>query len=327
MTTITSPAQHLDEITNAHVLARCLHVLAELGVADALDTTPATAAELAAATGANADALERMLRLTAAHGVFAASGERYAHTPASRLLRSDHPESLRPLVRMRGSAAMWDGLTALPAIARTGLPVRDWNALMEHYAANPPESAVFNEAMTAKSLRVMPAIVAAYDFGAHAVVADIGGGRGHLLHAILERYPNVAGVLFEVPHVIAELGAPPPRLTFATGDFFVDDLPRADAYVLMDLLHDWNDADAARILAAIRRVAPPHARVLIVETLVAETTGPHIGKTLDIRMLTVTGGRERTPTALGDLLDATGWRRTRVLPTATQYSIVEAVTR
>jgi hypothetical protein len=317
----------LAEITNAHVLARCLHVLAELGVADALGDAPATAAALAEATGANADALERMLRLAAAHGVFATDGDRYAHSPASRLLRSDHPESLRPLVRMRGSAAMWDGLTALPTIARTGKPVRDWAALMEHYAAHPSEAAVFNEAMKAKSLRVMPAVVAAYDFGAHTVVADIGGGRGHLLRAILSRYPGVAGVLFEVPHVIAELGAPPPRLTFATGDFFVDELPRADAYVLMDLLHDWNDADALRILSAIRRAAAPQAPVLVIETLVAETAGPHIGKTLDITMLTVTGGRERTPTAFGELLDATGWRPTRVLPTPTQYSIVEAVAR
>jgi hypothetical protein len=220
---------------------------------------------------------------------------------------------------------MWDGLTALPTIARTGEPVRDWPALMRHYAEHPAESAVFNEAMTAKSRRVIPAIVAAYDFSAHGLVADIGGGRGHLLHAILAHYPDVAGVLFEVPHVIAELGPAPPRLSFASGDFFVDELPRADAYLLMDLLHDWNDADSLRILAAVRRAAPPEARVLIVETLVAETPGPHIGKTLDITMLTVTGGRERTPTALGQLLDATGWHRTRVLPTTSQYSIVEAV--
>jgi hypothetical protein len=320
-----SPAQLISEITNAHIVARCVQVLAELGVADALGEAPATAAELAARTDANADALDRILRLTAAHGVFAAVDERYAHTPASRLLRADHPETLRPLVRMRGSPAMWGGMTDLPTVAKTGQPVRDWAALMDHYAANPHESAIFNEAMTAKSLRVVPAVTAAYDFGACAVVADIGGGRGHLLRGILERYPTTRGVLFEVPHVVAELGTLPSRLAVATGDFFVDVLPRADAYVLMDLLHDWSDADAARILAAVRRAAPAHARVLIIETLVAETPGPHVGKTLDITMLTVTGGRERTPTAFGTLLAAAGLKLARVLPTSTQYSIVEAV--
>lgn len=319
-----TPAKLVAELSNAHVLARCLHVLAELGIADALGEQAATAAELAASTGVNADALARVLRLTAAHGIFAADGERYVHTPASRLLRSDHPETLRPLVRMRASAAMWDGLTALPQVVRTGRPAREWAELVEHYAAHPEESAVFNEAMIAKSLRVVPAVAAAYDFGQFELVADIGGGRGHLLQGILERYPTVSGVLFEVPHVIREIGAAPARMTLAEGDFFVDALPAADAYVLMDLLHDWSDADAVRILACVRRAAPQHARLLIVETLIAETPEPHVGKTLDITMLTVTGGRERTPTQFGELLAAAGWRLQRVLGTTVQYSIVEA---
>ena len=320
------PAQLLTDLSGGHIVARCLHVLADFGVADVLGDEPATAAELAAQTHMNADALERMLRLVAAHGVFAPDGAGYAHTPASRLLRSDHPQSLRPLVRMRGSPGMWNGMTELAHAARTGQPVRDWVSLVNDFAADKEQAAIFDAAMVAKSLRVVPAVVDAYDFGRFGVVADIGGGRGHLLQAILARNPQTSGVLFEVAHVIANTtGTAAERLRLATGDFFVDPLPPADAYVLMDLLHDWSDADTARILAAVRRAAPAHARVLIIEPLIAEQPGPHIGKTLDITMLTVTGGRERTPTQHGALLAAAGLRLQRVLPTASQYSVVEAV--
>jgi hypothetical protein len=171
---------------------------------------------------------------------------------------------------------------------------------MSYFAAHPDEAAIFDAAMVAKSLRVVPTVVDAYDFSQFAVVADIGGGRGHLLQGILERNPQTSGVLFEVPRVIANATAvASPRLRLAAGDFFADALPAADAYVLMDLLHDWSDADATRILGAVRRAAPTQARVLIVETLVGEQPGPHFGKTLDVIMLAVTGGRERTPSEHG----------------------------
>jgi hypothetical protein len=135
----------------------------------------------------------------------------------------------------------------------------------------------------------------------------------------------VAGILFELPHVIADAAAGDGRrLQMHAGNFFVDPLPLADAYLLMDVLHDWADEDVKRILAAVRRAAPRHARVLIVETLVAESPGPHLGKTLDIIMLAVTGGRERTRSEYAALLDDAGLRLERVVPTQSQYSIVEA---
>ena len=118
---------------------------------------------------------------------------------------------------------------------------------------------------------------------------------------------------------------PAPRLELVGGDFFVDAPPTAELYLLMDLLHDWDDADAARILAAVRRAARPQSRLLIIETLVPETPGPHFGKTLDIIMLAVTRGRERTQAQHATLLAAAGFELTRVLPTASQYSLVEAV--
>jgi hypothetical protein len=171
---------------------------------------------------------------------------------------------------------------------------------------------------------VLPGVAAAYDFAPCATIADFGGGRGNLLKLILERAPGARGILFERPHVIADT-EPAPRLELVGGDFFVDAVPPADLYLLMDLLHDWDDADATRIVAAVRRAARPHSRLLIVETLVPETPGMHFGKTLDIIMLATTGGRERTQAQHATLLAAAGFELSRVLPTASQYSLVEAV--
>jgi hypothetical protein len=302
-----------------------MHVVAELGVADALQEEPASGAELARRTNLNADALSRILRLLVANGVFAGTRDAYTHTPASRLLRSDHPQSMRSLARTLGMPSLWDGLTELATAAKTGRPARDWASLVAYYAEHPDEAALFNQAMVDKSAVVIPAVVAAYDFSSFKSLADIAGGRAHLLQGILAKAPEATGVLFEMPHVIADAaGIASPRLKLQAGNFFSDALPVADAYLLMDVLHDWNDADSARILAAIRRAAPKQARLLIVESLVGEEPGPHPGKMLDIVMLAVTGGKERSPSEFKLLLEPAGFRIERVIATTSSYSVLEA---
>jgi hypothetical protein len=319
------PAKLVSDLSRGHIAARCLHIVAECGAADAIGPDGATPAAIATRTGVTADALDRMLRLLAAYGVFAhAPNGTYRHTPASELLRSDHPSSIRSYVRMAGMPAYWDRFTELPSTARTGRSRYDMAGLVEYYAAHPDESAIFNAAMVSKARTTLPAIATGYDFGAFATIADIGGGRGHLLQAILERTSKARGVLFELPHVIADAAASP-RVTLVAGDVFVDALPAADAYLLMDVLHDWDDRDAGRVLAAVRRAAQPHSRLLIIETLVPEAPGPHFGKMLDIIMMAVTGGRERTTAQLAALLAGAGFRLERVVPTASHHSIVEAV--
>jgi hypothetical protein len=303
-----------------------LHVAAEFGVADAIGEEPVEPRAIASRTGLDADALRRILRLLAAHGVFEERGDGYAHNAASRLLRSDHPESMRAYVRMGGTPAFWEPYTDLDTAVRTGRPSRDWRSLLDYFEEHRGEAEIFNAAMVAKSRTVLPAVVDAYDFGRFDVIADVGGGRGHLLAAVLERAPQARGILFDLPQVLAEAEAAiSPRIEIAAGDFFADSLPTADLYLLMDLLHDWRDDDAAKILASVRRAAPPHARALIIETLVPEVTGPHFGKTLDVIMLAVTGGRERSRSEYAALLERTGFRLERVLPTRSEYSIVEAL--
>jgi hypothetical protein len=318
------PAALVAELARGHIAPRCLHVIADCGAADAVGPAGATPAEIAAHTGLAADALDRMLRLLAAHGIFKHGPQgRYEHTAASRLLRTDEPGSLRSYVRMNGLREFWDRYAELKDTARAGRPKRDWSDLVEHLAAHPEESAIFNAAMVAKSRTVLPAVVAAYDFSAFGAIVDVGGGRGHLLELILEAAPHARGVVFELEHVVAD-AAPTQRLELVTGDFFTDSLPQADGYLLMDVLHDWDDADAARILSAVRKAAQATSRLLIVETLVPDTAGPHFGKSLDITMLAVTGGRERTQAEYATLLAKAGFRLLRVLPTASHYSIVEA---
>jgi hypothetical protein len=320
------PAQILWGMINSNVLARCVQVVAEYGVADVLSERPITALEIAAQTGMNADALSRMLRLLTAHDVFTQEDDLYRNTPLSELLRTDHPQSMRSFARMMNLPVFMKSFAGLTQTATTGKPVMDFAGFMEYFAARSEESSIFNQAMADKSRSIIPAVLDAYDFSPFSVIADIGGGRGHLLSGILEQTPAASGILFDLPHVIQEATVhQSARLQLQPGDFFADALPTADAYLLMEVIHDWNDEDSARILAAIRRAAPSHARLLIVEAIVSESPGPDFSKVLDVIMLAVTGGRERTPSEYNDLLSRAGFKLERITATPSQYSIIEAV--
>jgi len=319
------PAQTLWGLVNSNVVARCVQVIAEYGVADALGESPMTAAELSAQTGMNEDALARMLRLLAAHEVFAEEGNLYRHTHVSELLRSDHPQSMRSFARMMNLPVFMQSFAGLTQTAKTGKPVMDFAGFMEYFASKPEESSIFNQAMADKSRTVVPAVLTAYDFDSFGVIADIGGGHGHLLRGVLEQTPAASGILFDLPHVIQDSTADhSARMKFQPGDFFADELPTADAYLLMEVIHDWNDEDSNRILTAVRRAAPSHARLLIVEAIVSDSPGADFSKVLDVIMLAVTGGRERTPSEYKDLLSRAGFRFERIIPTPSQYSIIEA---
>lgn len=308
----------------SHTLARCLHVLAEAGVADLLESEPRAVSDLAAGSGLDAGALERILRLLSNYGVFVAEGVGYMHTPQSLLLRSDHPQSLRAYARMAGMPVMWEGIARLPHAVRTGAPEKDWSQLVAHFAEHPDEASLFNESMTSKSLVAIDAMANVYDFGVFDTVADIGGGRGHLLQKICAGNAT-NGILFDLPHVIADVAdISSAQLKLVGGDFFRDPLPAADAYTLMDILHDWNDEQAVEILSAVHRAAPPHARVLVIENMISERPEFHMGNLLDVMMLALTGGRERSRTDFQALFASAGLRLERVIETESQFSMVEA---
>ncbi|MGB0094127.1 MAG: methyltransferase [Solirubrobacteraceae bacterium] len=303
------PPESIWTLTNAVVPSTCLHLVAELGVADEIGEDPVSIDELASHYRANPDSLDRVLSLLAAHGIFRRDGRAYGHTEASRLLRSDDPVSMRAFARMMGLSVFSTVLSNLEHSVRTGAPAIElvepsgyWAYLRDH----PDEAQIFAHAMTAKGVADSSAVLGAYDFSRFNTIADIGGGRGHLLRAVLDAAPGAHGVLFDLPEVIQALDIKHERLTPHAGDFFNDPLPTANAYLLMDVLHDWADPECVAILTAIRRAGNAGARVLIIETVLSERGQDPRGHTLDVIMLAVTGGQERTAEELTELFRRAG---------------------
>jgi hypothetical protein len=302
-------------------------VVAQLGVADHIGDTPQSTEALAKATATHPDALYRVLRLLASLGVFAWKNGAWTHTEASSLLRSDSPGSLRDYVRMLGLPIFWGAFEDLEHSLRTGQSAfakRHAGGVFAYLAGHPEDSRIFDAAMTSKSHRDIAAILPAYDFAQFGAIADIAGGRGHLLRAILKQSPQTQGILFDQPHVVGQV-APEKgeKLTVIGGNFFTDAMPKADAYLLMNIIHDWADEESIKILSGIRRHMPANAKVLLIETVVPTTPGPHLSKELDIAMMVLPGGKERTQEEYAALATKCGLRLQKAVPTQSPYSILE----
>lgn len=315
------------QLTSACWTSRCLHVIAELGIADLIGDQPQSTEALAKASGTQPQALYRVMRLLASVGIFESADGAWRHTDASRFLRSDHPGSLRDYVRMMGVAEFWNAFRDLDYSLRTGKSAfvhQHPEGAFGYLATHPDVGRLFDSAMTSKAHRDIAAIVPAYDFSQFATIADIAGGRGHLVRAILKSSPKAQGILFDQPHVIA--GVTPEsgeKLSTVAGNFFTDAMPKADAYLLMNIIHDWPDAESIKILSGIRRAMPSHARVLILEMVVPRTPAAHPANELDIVMMAIPGGMERTQQEYADLAAKAGLRLDRVVPTMSPYSILE----
>jgi O-methyltransferase len=326
---VTTPVETLMQIAGGYSLSRCLHVVADLGVADALGDSPQTAATLAKSTGANADALNRVLRLLSCHGIFESRGGKFAHTPASQLLRSDHPRSMRSFVRMIGLPVNWAAYGKLDHTVRTGQSAMSQvlpDGLFRYFADHPEVSQIFNQAMMGKAQAQIAGVVGNYSFSDCNLIGDIGGGQGHLLEAVLAANPHLRGVLFEAPHVIEQVsGIASDRLSLQAGDFFKDKMPACDAYLMMDIIHDWSDEESTRILKNLRRSAPTHAKLLLIEAVIRDDSIPNFVKILDIHMMTLVTGRQRTWQEFEKLLEPCGFRLEREIDAGGDFSILEAV--
>ncbi|MGH2618791.1 MAG: methyltransferase [Thermomicrobiales bacterium] len=217
---------------------------------------------------------------------------------------------------------------ALEHTVQTGLPAADKvlsGGYWSYFAEHPEENGIFNAAMAAKAHGHVAGVIAAYDFSGFGLIGDIGGGRGHLLRAVLDSAPAAKGVLFDLPHVIEEAaGVASERLTLQAGDFFKNALPICDAYLVMEVIHDWGEEEAIAILKAIRRAAPSHAKLILIEQIVPTDPGPHWSKTLDIHMLTQLGGQQRTRQEYEALFDSAGFSFEREIDTSADISILEA---
>jgi C-methyltransferase len=260
------------------------------------------------------------------HGVFHVEDGAFRHTPASELLRTDHPKSMRAYARMMGLTGFVEAFSRIEHAIRTGQPSVEtvnpggfWAYLQE----SPDDAQLFGQAMTARAAADIATLVDAYDFSRFSTIADIGGGRGHLLRAVLDSAPRAQGVLFALPDVIAALDVDHPRLAPRAGDFFVDPLPAADLYVLMEIMHDWADAERLAILSALRRAAPRGATVLVIETILHDTEPDPRGRMLDVIMLAISGGRERTAHQFGELFRSTGFGDGTLIDTAGALRMIQ----
>ena len=326
------PAAQILQLATGYWLSRALYIAAHLGIADLLKDGPKSASELAAATATNADALYRILRALASVGVFAEAGERqFALTPLSETLRRDAPDSIRAMVLFTGDRLHWSIYGEMLYSVQTGKPAFDHvygKRPFEYLSEHPEDARVFDEAMTSLSVAANAAIAEAYDFSAFGTILDAGGGNGALLAAILKKYPQPRGILYDLPHVIEHARKkallPAERSETIAGSFFEHVPSGAGAYLLKHIIHDWDDASAVQIFRICRRAMSDSSKLLVLEMIVPSGSEPAFVKFLDLEMLVLPGGRERTEDEYRQLLASSGFRLTRVIPTHSPVSVIEA---
>lgn len=315
------------------VVQSALAVVAELGIADLLTEGPQSADRLAELTHSHAQALRRVLRLLGSVGVFSeVESNRFALTPLSECLLSNGAESMRSWVKMVGQRIWMRTWAEASYTVRTGEPALAHTMgaeIFDYFAAHPEEGDIFNEAMDEFGRRVAAAVVQAYDFSGIGTIADIGGGHGTLIAAILQANPQMKGILFDMPRVVAGAGRfihseLASRCEIRGGDFF-QSVPAADTHILRWVIHDWDHDRALTVLRNCRAVMKQRDRLLLVEAVVPPGEEPHASKVLDFVMLVAMGGQERTAAEYGDLLREAGFRVNRIVPTGTPLSVIEAL--
>jgi hypothetical protein len=314
-------------------ISQGLSVVAKLGIADLLKDGSKDAAELAALTKTHRLSLYRLLRMLASVGVFVEdSAGRFSLTEVGTYLRDDVEGSQRAMATMAGEEHFraWCDLlysvqTGLPAFDKVyGMPVFDW--LSQH----PEQAAIFDAAMVSVHGRETAAVLDSYDFSGVQTLADVGGGNGSVLIATLQRNPHLRGILYDLPGVIAratknfEAAKLLDRCQLLTGSFFESIPAGADAYFMRHIIHDWNDEQCLTILKNIHKVLPATGRVLVAESVIPPGNDPFFGKLLDLNMLVVPGGQERTAAEYEKLFAGAGFRLAKIVPTGTEISVIEA---
>ena len=331
---IQSPATRLRSLLTYNT-TQMLYVVAKLGIADLLAQGPLTADVLAAKVDAHPRSLYRLLRALSHVGVFAEDEEqRFRLTPTADLLRSDAPGSLHAFALSYGEPWWWNPWGRLLETVRTGSTAFDLAMGQDFFTyldQHPDAAAIFNANMTTMTARELPEVVTTYDFGGAGTLVDVGGGHGAFVTAILQHGGRERALLFDRPAVIAgaraqlEAAGVADRCTLVEGDFF-DSVPAGgDTYTLKDIVHDWDDERAVAILRNCRAVMTPGAKLLLVERVLPPGGEAAIGKMVDISMLVLTGGMERTAHEYRRLLEQAGFTLRRAVFTHSSASVLEAV--
>jgi hypothetical protein len=323
--------QILQMIFDSFILSRAISVAAKLGIADLLlIASPKAADALAQATQVHAPSLYRVMRALASQGIFAEDEAGcFQLTPLAEPLRSDAPDSWRAFATMLGSDWAYQAYGDLLYSVQTGLPAFNHvfdKPLIDYLSENPEQAGVFNAAMTNTSQDSAPAILATYDFtGIHKLV-DVGGGHGFLLTSILKAYPQMYGVLFDLPSVVEGatfLREVSERGETIGGDFLASVPNGGDAYILQSILHGMDDEHALQLLENVHQVMPRNGILLQVDMVVDEGNGPSTSKFANLHMMIFSPSHERSEAEYRALYDRAGFKLTRVLPTSSVFSILE----
>jgi O-methyltransferase/methyltransferase family protein len=330
------------QLVFGYMASQVVHVAVRLGVADLLGEGPKTSDALAEETGTDTSSLHRLLRGLACVGVVEEiEPGRFALTDFGGLLRADHPDSVRNLTLLFCGEGVWENWGHLLDSVKTGRPVfelLDRPQPFEVMGDDPEFSAVFNEAMSEGTRQAAPAVVGAYDFSRFKTIADVGGGDGTLLGAILAATPGLQGILFDLatgsrhaPERLAAAGLAD-RCAIVEGDFFESVPEGADAYIMKSVIHDWDDERCVTILKSCRRAMAAEGTLLVLEPVLppkVDGSPETLGAVLvgDLNMLVSTGGRERTEAQFASLFEAAGFRLNTVIPVgAPAYlSVIEGV--
>lgn len=329
------PPFALLELAQGAMVSQAIYAAAELRVAEALADGPLPVARLAEKTETDAESLRRLLRLLATYGIFSERKDgRFELTPMARALLPDAPMSMNGIALLMGHPTHWEDWAHFAEAVRTGepsLPKLRGMGAFEYLEANPEYGGVFIRGMGSMSATETEPLLAAYDFSRFRTVVDFCGGRGDFLAGVLRKSPKTRGVLSD-PRV-GENGAAAfleqegvaDRCTIADGGLF-DPVPEGgDAYVLKHIVHDWPEPQAVEILTNVRKAMNPGGRVLIMEMVLPDKrNAPHAGKLVDLWLMLLVGGRERTEALYGELLAQAGLKVERVVRTPAAISVVEA---
>lgn len=329
-----SPQDALWRMVNAYQVSQAIHVVATLGIADLLADGPRSIDDLAGVTETHAPTLYRLLRALASVGVFVETDGRFGLTPLAEYLRTDVPGSVRSWAMFIGRPYTWSAWAHLIGSVKTGetaFPKSYGMSVWEYRASHPEENEIFNDAMTQLSAGAAEMIADSYDFSEIVTLADVGGGQGELLAKILAVNPDLRGILIDQPHVVAgakdllERMGVAGRCEVVGGSFFETVPGGADAYLFKSVIHNWDDETAAGILRKCREVIPDDGRLLIVELVFGPPNEPDPMKFMDLMMLVMPGGKERTEAEFRTLLAQAEFELRNITATGSPYDIIESV--